>query len=824
MRLQKASGWAWALILSLGAAAACSEDPGDKKKDAASSGDAQDAEGLDAGDTAVEDTVDGGGDSSVNDVDNDQSGSTDAGSIDTGETVDAGSETSGSTDVVVGPECTTAADCEGKATPKACEQIACNAGKCGVALVPDKCCENAHCDDGQECTTDTCDVAKTSCLHTPVPNCCSGKTTLLKAGFEQGLGDLSAIEGPTNGNVKWQPSAQRVRVGNQALYLGNGCGTYDNTMKVDGNCEPGEGGTPISSLLQTKQLQLPKDKSTQLHFWLWLDTEPPYSTTLPTGTCSPACPSGLSCVSVNGASQCLPEKDVLTLSIIPDGAAAQKLFDSTQIGKTTAGDWQHVVLDLDAWQGKSVRLQWQFQTGTAFKNGYEGVYLDEVVLETVCPVAGTLCTASQACLDDGSVCTSDACTFYANAPNKGFCFHDASPGCCLVDANCNDGKPCTVDTCKSGACVYTPDGSKPSCCKPSVEWSEDFDSGVLDKWGMLGGNSVDVTWHIDPKAGTKGSQALVFADASGTSYADTALPSGTGPTGTACTPPVKLKIGTLYNLLSLQLNLETEWSYLPKGSYQNPPLGTGKKYDHFSIGVREEGVPGAKIEPLWSSDAIAGTTNGEWLELTLSLDAWQGKSVAVCFTFDAGDDQVNDRQGPRLDEVLVRVACTKPECLLDTDCDALSCPACEAPLCTDGACGCAKVAGCCQKATDCDDGDLCTADSCVSGTCQQSPIAACCKADTDCSSDDVCLAATCDLGSNSCTQTPVPNCCKQDSDCKSAKLCVTLSCDTTANQCQETPVQGCCTADKDCDDSDACTSDLCIDLKCTHTPSGAPGC
>lgn len=807
-----------ALLLALSACGGENDKPADKDTGSAASGDAAETVGSDAtdtvGDVTDNETVDASTDS-------------DTGSPDAAETDTGGSTDTDGTDIgtdVVGPECETAADCKDKVSPKSCEQAACDAGKCTAALIPGKCCVDAHCDDGAECTSDTCDAAKGSCLHTPVPNCCSGKVSLLKAGFEQGIGELSALEGATNGNVAWQPSKVRARVGTQSLYLGNACGTYDNSMKPDANCEAGEGAMPVSSTLQTKVLQLPKDKSSQLHFWLWLDTEPPYSTTLPKGNCSPACSEGLACVSVNGASQCLPEKDVFTVWVAPDGATPKKVFDSTSIGKTTAGDWKHVVLDLDAFQGQGVRIQWQFQTGTGFKNGFEGVYLDDVVLETVCPVVGTLCTADQACLDDGSVCTDDACTFYSNATNKGFCFHDAKPGCCLVDANCDDGKPCTVDTCKQGACVFTPDASKPTCCKPSVELSDDFDSGVLDKWLLLGGNSNDVKWHIDPKAGTKGSQALIFADAAGTSYADASLGAGVGPTGSACTPPVKLKVGTLYNLLSFQLNLETEWSYLPPGAYINPPIGTTQKYDHFWVGVREDGVPNAKIEPLWSSDAIAGTTNGEWLELTLALDAWQGKTVSVCFGFDAGDDQVNDRLGARVDEVLVRVACTKPECFLDTDCGQITCGACEAPACTDGTCGCTKTPGCCTKAADCDDGDLCTSDSCDAGVCKQTPISSCCKIDGDCSSDDVCLAATCDLGSNSCTLTTVPNCCKVESDCKTEKLCATIACDLQKNLCIETPKPGCCTSDLECDDSDACTTDNCIDLKCTHKPSGAPGC
>lgn len=811
-----------AILASVFCLEACSPDVDDKKKDAV------------AGDVVVDTTVDGDAvvDATLdatNDVgvDSNSDAAHDAAIVDdVAETTnDGGGDTATDAAVeILQPACSVASDCDGKLSAKSCEELTCVGGVCGVAVVAGKCCVDVHCDDGKECTTDTCDAAKTTCLHTVVPNCCSGKVSLLKAAFEQGAGELVSIDGPTNGNVTWQPSTKRSHGGASSLYFGNACGTYDNSMSPETDCQPGPSATAVTGTLQSKVLQLPKDKSTQLHFWLWLDAEPPYSTTLPKGVCSPKCPDTYSCISVNGASSCVPEKDVFSVSVVLDGGATTKVFDSISIGKSTDGQWKRLLIDLDAFAGKALRLQWQFQTGTSIKNGFEGVFIDDVVLETVCAVVGTLCTAGEACLDDGSLCTNDACTFYANAPQKGFCFHDVKEGCCLVDANCDDGGPCTIDLCKSGACQHQPDSSKPACCKPSVELSEDFDSGVIDKWLLVAGNSPDVKWRIDPKGGKKGSQTLYFGDASYASYDDPALPVGEGPKGSICTPPAKLKIGTLFNIVSFQLNMETEWSYLPTGSYKNPPLAGQPKYDQFEVGVRQEGVPAAKIETLWDSDLIVGTTNGEWIEVKVPLDKWQGKTVSVCFSFDAGDDQVNDRAGVRVDDVLIQVACTKPECFIESECQKLSCKPCEAPVCQAGGCLCAPIAGCCQQKADCDDSDPCTADSCVSATCKNIAITGCCKVNTACPTDDVCKAPICDLDNHSCTTKPVVNCCKVQDDCVTEKLCITITCDVKANQCLESAVLGCCKSDLDCEDKDLCTKDNCIDLKCTHTPSGEAGC
>ena len=482
------------------------------------------------------------------------------------------------------------------------------------------------------------------------------------------------------------------------------------------------------------------------------------------------------------------------------------------------------MLDLDSFQGKSVRVQWQFQTITGFKNGYEGAYLDEITIETICAVTGTLCTNDSPCTDDGSVCTADTCTLYSNAANKGVCFHDAQENCCLIDANCDDGLPCTVDSCKAGVCQHNPDAGKPTCCKPSVDLTQDFDSGVLAGWALLDTNSGDVNWHVDPKAGTKSSQALVFANSAGTSYADASLGKGVGPKGTACAPAVKLKVGTLYNLVTFQLQLETEWSYVDSKAYKNPPIAGQPKFDHFSVGVREEGVANAKIDTLWSSDLIAGTTEGKWMEVTVALDAYQGKNVSVCLSFDAGDDQVNDRAGVKVDELLVKVACSKPECLVDTQCEALVCGTCQGPVCDGGTCGCGKVAGCCLGNADCDDSNSCTADVCNGNSCEHTLLPGCCASDADCGTTSQCVASTCDMAKKQCVTAPIAGCCSKDADCEKGLLCVAATCDAGTAKCVETPIAGCCKADADCDDADACTNDLCIDLKCQHEKAGGAGC
>lgn len=617
-------------------------------------------------------------------------------------------------DAVDASQCATATDCK-DLTLSPCQQAACEGGTCKAVAKADTCCSDSDCDDKVECTADKCDTGLHACLHSLIVNCCSGKVTLLKTGIEQGFeADFKDTPGPTNGNVHWQASTARAHSGKASLYFGNECHTYDNTQTGDDGCKAGGEATAVSTSLQTKEYVLPKDKKAQLHFWLWLDTEPSYATTLPVGTCKNPCPTGSTCALVAGSSQCLPEKDVLQVNLLT-GAKVLPVFNSTSIGKTTKGGWQHIAIDLSEHAGEPVKLQWAFNTGTGLKNGFEGVYLDDIVVETICATSGAVCDAKTPCPEDGNACTLDACTGYSNATTAGVCFFDKKPGCCTTASDCDDGNSCTLDTCVSGQCQQAPDASQPGCCKSSILQVDDFDSGTLDAWTMLNLNSNSVKWRVDAKGGTGSSASLFFGTEALTGYDDPSLGKDTGPKGTICTKTFTLKAGTVYDQVTFDLRMESEWSGQPKGSYKNPPIAGKAKFDVLTVQVYSDG----KFSDAWSSDAIQGTTDDKYLTITAGLDAWQGKDVQVCLTFDAGDGQQNGFGGVHVDNFAVKAACSKKPCYFDNECSGLTCGDCQAATCGASGCGCEKITGCCKVDADCTDGDdVCTTDSCgADGTC-----------------------------------------------------------------------------------------------------------
>ncbi len=594
-------------------------------------------------------------------------------------------------------------DCADKVKLSPCQVPKCTIGVCSAVKNPDACCLDADCDDGNECNTHKCDQLQHKCSNSAIANCCSGKVLLQDATFEAGQDGFVATDGAQNGDVGWQQSTWRAHGGKKSLYFGNSCHTYDTSMTA-GACKPQLGAAkPVSTTLVSKSYLLPNDKKAQAHFWLWLDTEPSYAKTMPLGTCDPPCNAASTCIQVAGASVCEPEKDVLSLQVLAQDVSSPPVFWSTQIGKSTLNDpqnpggWRHIAVDLAQWQGKTIQLAWQFNTKTNTNNDYEGIYLDDIVVETICPDLGKiLCGDTQICDDDGLTCTAETCTGYSNVPGHGVCFHDAIAACCLGDADCDDGNACTLDTCVQNVCASQPDASKAGCCTPSVLFADNFDAPPLTNWVDLEDNSVNVFWRANPKGGnpgagtTGGGGSLYFGNATFSNYEDTSLQPGEGARGVACAKLIPLKAGTNYKLLSFDLNLETEWSDVPAAQYVNPPIPGNAKLDWFSVEVRA----GIDSTTVWSSDAIAGTTSGKWLPVTVSLDAWSGKSIQVCVRFDAGDDVLNDKPGANIDNLSVYQACQKAECYGDSDCAQKACGACQKGVCSTSACVCAAVSNC----------------------------------------------------------------------------------------------------------------------------------
>ncbi len=618
----------------------------------------------------------------------------------------------------------------------------CVAGTCEKVTKAGFCANSGDCDDGSECTEDSCDLTTNKCVSSPKPNCCAGKVTVLNARFEQNsmVGFVGTTNPSLNNNVTWQLSSNRAHGGKSSVYLGNECNTFDSSMSAAGGCKGGPSPIAFEANLLSQEVVLPQNKPAIAHFWVWIEAEPMYDAE---GSCANPCPIGATCVKVDkSTSVCIPEPDVLKIFVQTGAPSPDPVWVSTEVKKTTNG-WVHVAINLAPYQKKdketAVKLRWSFKSNNV-KNGFEGVYIDDVVIETLCVTAGSQCSKKAPCADDKNGCTLDSCTYFANDNSQGLCFADKSAGCCINVADCNDLNDCTVDKCTlasgaaTGLCDNAPDANNAQCCQPKDVYGDNFESGSIAAWTHVGSNSKEVKWQVSDKvgAGVGGGKSLYFGNTdTSKGYHDPALGSTKGAKGRICSPSMTIAQGTLYDVLTFDLLLQTEWSGKPAANYANPPCpqGPGKcepnKIDVFAVEVFSVG----QYQEIWSSDAIKGTTEAKWLPTFVSLDKYQGKQVQLCFSFDAGDGSANTVGGAWVDNVKLAVQCTAKECAIDSQCEAKCGPCATASCGGDGKCACTPIAGCCAKTEDCADGDKCTTETCDKGECKYSLTSPTCCTD-----------------------------------------------------------------------------------------------
>ena len=179
--------------------------------------------------------------------------------------------------------------------------------------------------------------------------------------------------------------------------------------------------------------------------------------------------------------------------------------------------------------------------------------------------------------------------------------------------------------------------------------------------------------------------------------------------------------------------------------------------------------------PIDATDADSPSDSSETPDTTPGPDA----QVDDAQIDDAGPDAEIEDAEPD----------TPPECLVDTDCDAVLGEAlCQLAICSDeGVCEWSNA----PEAQPCDDGDACTfAESCVEGECQGQPL--------ECESENPCVVLECD-GEKGCidTGTGEGQTCDDGDSCSANDMCV-------EGQCTGTPVCE-CKQDADCvDDGNLC--------------------
>jgi hypothetical protein len=520
--------------------------------------------------------------------------------------------------------CTAEADCAAYPVTSACEVYRCVFSQCTATTFPGCCGGAIGCDDGLPCTADACGADTGLCTH--CPSGCSCAPPILEAGFDGatlGAG-FTVVDDSSWDAVTWRPSQRRAVVPPGAAYLGRAdCPNY-YTGTVGADCAPADpvaqdGARVRAALLTPTFLLAPGAVSPRATVWLWADVEP----VLGLGAAEP---------------------DVLRVTVEPiDGSPIWEVASSLAVGKRTDGGWRLLTVDLAPWAGRSVRLRFTFDSLDGQANAFEGVYLDALRVTEGCE-GGGCCDRDADCADDtGDPCTVARCVPLTSGAGRTCAIVPAHPGAvcepCATAASCVDDDPCTNDLCGAdGACVHAA-----FCCLRRELWGDDFESGLV-AWTVddpVAGDGVAWTpsthafdgvgaaWFGAPETGTYATGAPVRGALASPPFALPAAPSGGGVE------------------LAFALDLDTEWSGAV-GGYDNP-AGVDRLVVTL-LNATDEIV-------VWTSDAVGGTTDGEWVPVVADLTPWAGQTVQLRLTFDSVDGDANDHGGAWVDALVVRTAC-----------------------------------------------------------------------------------------------------------------------------------------------------------------------
>ncbi len=441
------------------------------------------------------------------------------------------------------------------------------------------------------------------------------------------ISDLAPSSAPA---IRWNRSAHRAFTGAFGWYFGDPSAlNFDNGERVAGR-------------LELSPVTLPSDRLARLIFHVYADVE-----------------AG-------------PTWDLLVVRVAtPDSSTPVFVKDA---GFTVDG-WQRVSVDLAAFAGRTVSIQFDFDSVEATLNDTEGLTLDAIWVLTDCEVAPGCaaapdcddalactvetcsdnrcaytpragCCALESDCDDGDACTHDACV-------AGACSHSAqsAPGCC----DCDDADACTIDTCLDGTCSYAPSTAL-ACCEPTA-LAETFDD-PFTAWTFTG-TPGDCAWYIEIKpTSPPGGAATALVYGNGANY-DCGLTSGV-----ARSPSLTLTAGVRWTLQA-RVWLQTE---------------VPTSVDILSLFAVT--ATGLEVE-LWTKPAGPGAQQ-KWLTIARDLSAFGGLEITLQWRFDTADDKNNDLAGPRVDSISLTSTCAPRTCAAPADCDDALAATTEA--CVDGAC------------------------------------------------------------------------------------------------------------------------------------------
>jgi len=603
---------------------------------------------------------------------------------------------------------------------------------CTEETVEDDCDDDNICTD-QVCVDNVCTYPKAD----PLPDECCLNQVLLDLDFDDckmpPVDKVTQLDGQLQDSINW--TVQEGKCGDMfgcAVYLGDPeCKNYysgqmsDCTLVTDmecteetqdqdcppplelcgpnGKCVPDFYSKQVSVDLIAPEVLPADDGLTWLSFRLWMDAE-----FVPEDT-------------IYGF-------DTMTVYARDSNMVEVELWSTKEIENSTNGECILVGANLSKWAGQAIDIIWRFDSVDGNENSQEGIYIDDIRVETYCDT--DTCLNTPAC-DDDDECTIDTCVLFENEDAGGVCLNfKPDPYCveCVDVKKCEGEGPKPNDPfCFPPTCVIAPGKIKgfcqwppnPNCCAEDTldeYFDEGLEGGELPEGFVLEeqpGSSVK--WQLveagcneAPDVPDFDSFSLYFGEPEGDEE-EWNYDCGLNQCyGSVSTPEIDLTEADekAFVKLTFWLKLGTEWDDVDQSDYKSQV-----NIDWLTVEAVEEG---AEPKEVWTSHPIFGSTHGECLPMWADLTQWAGKKISVRFTFNTGDVQppANNFFGALIDEINVTTVCEEI-CMVDGDC--LSGGECTAEACEDGTCNYdTKIPECCTEEGDknCDDGDECTLDSC----------------------------------------------------------------------------------------------------------------
>ncbi|MBD89486.1 MAG: hypothetical protein CL940_04055 [Deltaproteobacteria bacterium] len=202
------------------------------------------------------------------------------------------------------------------------------------------CVEDAECASGDECSLGTCDAG--TCVFEIVesPQCCGNQ--VVSWGFDDGTTQGFSPQN-SMGGLEWHVVTARSSSPPNSLYFGD-------SKKSPPDFNTGE---PVSGSVLSPPVTLPTVGSASVNFKVFMDAEASTS------------------------------YDQLSVSVIVGGSAVE-VWTKAEIPMIPTGGFVDAEADLSNWIGKTIQLQFHFDSIDNFINEGEGVYIDDLSIESSC--------------------------------------------------------------------------------------------------------------------------------------------------------------------------------------------------------------------------------------------------------------------------------------------------------------------------------------------------------------------------------------------------------------------------------------------------------